>query len=200
VRLASYALELDATMPIMVSGYNEKFAKRLSRKIRRIVSGRVPLSSDRNAAEDWETEAGGGVRAVGTGVGIAGLPAGLIFVDDPTKNRKDAYSQAHRDAVWEWFVEDVLPRLEPDGAIVITAARRHEDDLIGRILTSEDKDDWTVIACRRSPRPTIRSAGPRERRSVRNDSPRRITKSSERRWARCRSRPCTNSGPLRRRA
>jgi predicted phage terminase large subunit-like protein len=145
VRLSSYALELEPTWPLLVSGYNEKFAKRLSRKIRRIVSGRVPLSSDRNAAEDWETEAGGGVRAVGTGVGIAGLPAKLILVDDPTKNRKDAYSQAHRDAVWEWFTEDVYTRLEPDGAIVITAARRHEDDLIGRILASEDAANWTVI-------------------------------------------------------
>lgn len=145
VRLSGYALELNPELPIMISGYNAKFANRLSRKIRRIVSGRVPLSVDRKAAEDWETEKGGGVRAVGTGVGIAGLPAGLILVDDPTKNRKDAYSQAHRDAVWEWFVEDINPRLEPNGAIVITAARRHEDDLIGRILASEDAASWTVV-------------------------------------------------------
>lgn len=145
VRHAAYRLELDPELPIMISGYNEKFAKRLSRKIRRIASGRIALSADRKAAEDWETEKGGGVRAVGTGVGIAGLPAGLILVDDPTKNRKDAYSQAHRDAVWEWFVEDIYPRLEPNGAIVITAARRHEDDLIGRTLASEDGPSWTVV-------------------------------------------------------
>ncbi len=101
--------------------------------------------SNRAASDDWETAAGGGIRAAGVGVGIAGLPAGLILIDDPTKNREDAYSQAHRDKVWDWFTEDVYTRLEPDGAIIITMARRHEDDLVGRIMASEDAADWVVI-------------------------------------------------------
>ncbi len=144
VRYPAYRLELDPELPIMVMGYNEKFARRLSRKIYRIASGRVAMSS-RKAADDWETMEGGGVRAAGVGVGIAGLPAGLIMIDDPTKNREDAYSEAHRDKVWEWYTEDVYTRLEPDGALVITMARRHEDDLVGRILASEDAAEWVVL-------------------------------------------------------
>jgi predicted phage terminase large subunit-like protein len=144
VRYPAQRLELNPELPIMVMGYNEKFARRLSRKIYKIVSPRLQMSN-RTAADDWETAAGGGIRAAGVGVGIAGLPAGLILIDDPTKNREDAYSQAHRDKVWEWYTEDVYTRLEPDGAIVITMARRHEDDLVGRILASEDAAEWTVI-------------------------------------------------------
>jgi predicted phage terminase large subunit-like protein len=144
VRYPAMRLEMDPELPIMVMGYNEKFARRISRKIYRIVKDRIPMSA-RTAADDWETAEGGGIRAAGVGVGIAGLPAGLIMIDDPVKNREDAYSEAHRDKVWEWYTEDVYTRLEPDGAIVITMARRHEDDLVGRILASEDASDWTVV-------------------------------------------------------
>lgn len=144
VRYPSQRLELDPEIPIMIMGYNEKFARRLSRKVYKIVAPRVKMSN-RVAADDWETAAGGGIRAAGVGVGIAGLPAKLILIDDPTKNREDAYSQAHRDKVWDWYTEDVYTRLEPDGAIIITMARRHEDDLVGRILASEDAGDWTVV-------------------------------------------------------
>jgi predicted phage terminase large subunit-like protein len=145
VRYPAYRLELDPHLPILVTGYNDPFAKRLSRKIRRVVRGRIPLSDSRKGADDWETEEGGGIRAAGVGVGIAGLPAGLIMIDDPTKNREDAYSEAHRNKVWEWFTEDVYTRLEPDGAVILTMARRHEDDLVGRILASEDAADWVVL-------------------------------------------------------
>jgi predicted phage terminase large subunit-like protein len=144
VRFPSAYLEVHPDAPIILGGYNEKFAMRLSRKVLRIVKSRVQMSA-RYSASDWETAEGGGIRAAGVGVGIAGLPAKLLLIDDPVKNREDAYSQAHRDKVWEWYTEDMYTRLEPDGAIVITMARRHEDDLVGRILASEDAENWTVV-------------------------------------------------------
>ena len=144
VRFASCYLELYQEAPIIVGGYNEKFAMRISRKIQRLVRERVPMSG-RTSASDWEVVEGGGVRAAGVGVGVAGLPCQLLLIDDPVKNREDAYSQAHRDKVWEWYTEDMYTRLEPDGAIVITMARRHEDDLVGRILASDDAANWPVL-------------------------------------------------------
>jgi predicted phage terminase large subunit-like protein len=145
VRQAAYRLELDPSLPIILAAYNSKTARKFSRKIRRLARGRIELSKERQAAEDWETEAGGGVRAAGVGEGIAGLPGKLILVDDPIKDAAEADSQAFRDRVWEWYTEDVYTRLEPGGAIVITMTRRHEDDLVGRILASEDGPSWTVI-------------------------------------------------------
>lgn len=145
VRQAGYRLELDPSLPIILAAHSDKFAQKLSRKIRRIVTGRVELSREKNAADDWETTEGGGVRALGVGTGTAGLPAKLILVDDPFKSRKQAFSEAYREQVWEWFREDLFTRLEPNGAIVITMTRRHEDDLVGRLLASEDAADWEVI-------------------------------------------------------
>lgn len=145
VRQAAYRLELDPTLRIILTAYNGKTARKFSRKIRRLVRSRLPLSPERTAAEDWETTREGGVRAAGVGEGIAGLPADLILVEDPIKSAEEADSQAYRDRVWEWYTEDVYTRLEPHGAIIVTMSRRHHDDLVGRILASEDGPNWTVI-------------------------------------------------------
>jgi predicted phage terminase large subunit-like protein len=144
-RYIAHRLELDPALNVILGAYNATFARRISRKVRKLVQGRVPLSRERKAVDEWETEAGGGVRAVGVGVGVAGLPAGLIVIDDPIKNREDAYSKAFRDKVDEWYREDLYTRLEPDGQIILCNARRHEDDLSGRIQASEDAVDWTVV-------------------------------------------------------
>lgn len=145
VRHPGYRLELRPDLRIILAAHTDKLAQKFSRKILRIVRGRIELSSEKQAADDWETVEGGGVRAVGVGTGIAGLPGDLILVDDPFKSRKEAYSETYRERVWEWFKEDLYTRLEPNAAMVITMTRRHEDDLVGRILASEDASDWTVI-------------------------------------------------------
>jgi predicted phage terminase large subunit-like protein len=49
-----------------------------------------------------------------------------------------------RDKQWDWYLFDLLPRLKPDGAIILIQTRWHEDDLAGRIL-SQEADRWTVI-------------------------------------------------------
>lgn len=144
-RYVAHRLELDPTLPVIIGAYNAKFARRISRKVRKLAQGRIPLSHEQKAADEWETEAGGGVRAVGVGVGVAGLPAGLIVIDDPIKNREDAYSKAFRDKVDEWYREDLYTRLEPNGQIILCNARRHADDLSGRIQASEEAGDWEVV-------------------------------------------------------
>jgi hypothetical protein len=68
---------------------------------------------------------GGGLRALGAGEGTAGLPAELLLIDDPIKNRKQANSKAFRNSLWEWITEDLFTRLEPNAAVVLTMTRRH---------------------------------------------------------------------------
>ncbi|HVX39600.1 MAG TPA: phage terminase large subunit [Gemmatimonadaceae bacterium] len=145
VRLPVYALELNPAERVIVAAYNSTLARKFSRKARRIARGRVELSDDRKAVEDWETGEGGGVRAVGVGEGVTGQGADLIIVDDPVKSRKEAESQAFRDHVWDWFTDDLYTRREPGCRMIVTMTRWHEDDLVGRILASESASDWTVI-------------------------------------------------------
>lgn len=146
VRYPAWRLERKPTTRVIVGCYNSTLAEKFSRKARRICNERMALSRDRVAVSDWETEAGGGLRAVGVGSGVTGQGGDLIIVDDPIKSREEANSQAYRERVWTWWTDDLYTRLEPDAAIVLILTRWHMDDLAGRILASEDAPNWTVVS------------------------------------------------------
>lgn len=148
VRYLAWRLERDPTMNIILGSYNQKLANRFSRRIRRMTEQRVPLAKDARAVDEWETAAGGGVKAVGVGAGITGFGGRLVVIDDPIKSRAQAESAVRRSNAWEWFTDDILTRLEPGGSIVIIQTRWHEDDLAGRILRKADDlgDDWDVVS------------------------------------------------------
>jgi predicted phage terminase large subunit-like protein len=86
-----------------------------------------------------------------------GMNKGII--DDPIKNRKEANSLTVRNAVWDWYISTFRTRLAPDGAILLTVTRWHEDDLAGRLLelaASDPKaDQWVVISF-----PAVTEEGP----------------------------------------
>ncbi|MGB3330898.1 MAG: phage terminase large subunit, partial [Thermomicrobiales bacterium] len=58
-----------------------------------------------------------------------------------------AESQIQRDNVDEWYRETMRTRLEPGGAIIVTATRWHEDDLTGRLLDAAEHggEQWRVL-------------------------------------------------------
>lgn len=144
VRYAVWRLERDPELKVIIGAYSQTLANTFSRKARRIASQRLTLTSER--MDSWETNQGGGVRAVGVGAGITGQGGDLIIIDDPVKNRKEANSETYRETVWEWYTDDLYTRLEPDAAMILIMTRWHEDDLAGRILASEDAHEWTVIS------------------------------------------------------
>jgi len=145
VRYPVWRLEQDPSLRVIVGAYNQTLAEKFSRKARRIAERRLMLNQHRTAAEDWETAAGGGFRAVGVGGGITGQGGNLIIIDDPVKSREEANSEAYRERVWDWYREDLYTRLEPGGAMILIMTRWHADDLAGRILASEDGPNWEVI-------------------------------------------------------
>lgn len=145
IRYPAYLLERWPRLRVIQAAYNAKLATKFSRKTRRIAAERMPLSAERNAADDWETMQEGGVRAVGVGGGVTGHGAHLILIDDPVKSREEAESEAYRERCWDWFCDDLYTRLEPGGVIVLIMTRWHEDDLVGRIKASDFADDFEVI-------------------------------------------------------
>jgi len=102
------------------------------------------LRKDSKAAGEWETTNGGRYFCAGVNAGIAGHRADIAFIDDPIGSDADARSQVYRDNQWKWYWDDFVPRLRPNGAIIIVANRRHEDDLVGRLLQN-GADDWDVV-------------------------------------------------------
>jgi predicted phage terminase large subunit-like protein len=143
IHFPAYFLEKNPENRVIVGTYNQTLANKLSRSIRSLMRGRVPLNPDRKAMEEWETAKGGGVRAVGVGAGIAGVGANLIVLDDIVRSRKDANSLTLRNTMYSWYTDDIYTRMEPDSRVLLIMTRWHEDDIAGRIQNNED--DWHVI-------------------------------------------------------
>ncbi|MBX7061105.1 MAG: phage terminase large subunit [Pyrinomonadaceae bacterium] len=146
IRYAAWRIARDPKLNIILASYNQKLANRFSRRVRRLVEQYVPMADDRKAADEWETMAGGGMRAVGVGGGITGFGAGLVIIDDPVKNRAEAESRVRRDNASLWFNDDIYTRLEPEAPIILIQTRWHEDDLAGRLIREMDEGEtWDVI-------------------------------------------------------
>ncbi len=148
IRYAAWRLENEPQTRIIIGGYNQKLSNRFSRNVRRIVGNECELSIERNAADEWETQSGGGLCAIGVGAGITGFGADLIIVDDPIRGRADAESSNNRDRIGEWFNDDLHTRLEPGGSIILIQTRWHEDDLAGRLKKdmNEGGEQWDIIS------------------------------------------------------
>lgn len=138
-------LEADPSFRWLVGSYNQQQAQKISREIRKLARVRgVAISADRDTAGEWETEAGGGVRAVGAGAGVASVNADGILIDDPIGSRDDAESQAKRDQVWDWLTNDILARCEPHTAVLMSMSRWHQDDPAGRLM-DQHGGRWFII-------------------------------------------------------
>jgi predicted phage terminase large subunit-like protein len=156
VRYAAWRLARDPALRIVVGSYNQRLANRFSRYIKAVYRFGPHLAwSDHveppdlvlNTVDEWETADGGGVKAVGVGAGITGFGADLIIIDDPVKSRADAESKNNRERVWEWFTDDLLTRLEPNGAVILIQTRWHEDDLAGRLIKKmqDGGEQWEIV-------------------------------------------------------
>lgn len=145
IAYAGYRLERDPHTRILICSYNQRQAEKFSREICRLVKRRgVPLSVEKDGASEWETAAGGGVKAFGSGSGVASVNADLIILDDPIGSRDDAESAAERDRVWDWITNDLLARCEPHTAVLFTGSRWHTDDPGGRIIDGQ-AGQWEVV-------------------------------------------------------
>lgn len=146
MRYPVYRLARNPEQRVIVGSYNQTLANKFSRRARKIATlAGLPVARDRKAAEEWDTEQGGTFRAVGVGAGVTGQGADLIVIDDPVKNRREAESATYREAVWDWFTNDLYTRREPGAAVVIVMTRWHLDDLVGRVLASPFARDWERV-------------------------------------------------------
>ena len=128
-----------------IATHSQRHANRISREARKIARTRFPLNRERKAMSEWENMQGGSFVALSVGTMVAGLPIDLLIMDDTIGKRQQAESELHRENVWDWYTNDIIPRLQPGAPIVLIQTRWNEDDLPGRILASEDGPNWEVI-------------------------------------------------------
>lgn len=137
------------TDSILACSYSYTLIETFGKRCRNLVENNATmlgygLSKHSQAAGEWETTKGGRYFCAGVGAGLAGHRADFGLIDDYLGSEEDANSKLIRDKQWDWYHNDFWPRLKPDAIVVIVANRRHEDDLIGRLLESE-ADEWLVI-------------------------------------------------------
>jgi predicted phage terminase large subunit-like protein len=149
IRGVLYLLATRPLVRILVTAYNERFARKLGRKIRNeAIRMGIRLSEDKTASDEWYTADGSLVMARGVGSPPTGEGFDFIFIDDPVRRREDADSVVYRDKVWDWYTDDLLSRLQPQGALIGVWTRWHEDDLAGRLKAQEADggDVWAVLS------------------------------------------------------
>ena len=149
-RFPTWVLRDSPDTRIVLASYEHHAARRLGRAIRDDIVAHPSLGlrirQDLSSQSEWQLRgARGGVYAVGIGGALTGRPADLLVIDDPMKDRKQADSQAYRDAVWSWWTDVASTRLAPGAQVVVVLTRWHEDDLAGRLLAAEDGHLWRMV-------------------------------------------------------
>lgn len=97
--------------------------------------------------EMFETSMGGFVKAVGVGTALTGTAVDVGFLDDPVKDKEEAYSEVFREKVWNWWMNVFETRLHNDSKVILIMTRWHHDDIAGRLLDEQTgrPDDWDVV-------------------------------------------------------
>lgn len=134
---------------VIVSSYSGDLATDHGRDTRNMVDSteyqnlfETRLALDSSAKGKWNTNGRGAYNAVGVGGSSTGKGADFFILDDPFKDRKEADSLVIREDRWKWWRSVARTRLSPTGAMVIMHTRWHEDDIIGRLTTGEEKEEW----------------------------------------------------------
>ena len=104
----------------------------------------VNVRKDMEAVDHWETTKGGGMVSLGSQGGVIGRRCNWAIIDDPYGGWEDAQSEVVREKVWDFITGTFASRLEPGAFVLMSMARWHPQDVIGRLI-EEQGDYWKHI-------------------------------------------------------
>lgn len=151
--LPSWYLGRHPERHVIEISYNEDFAVKFGRRNRRKIEEfgdeifGLTLAKDNNRAVEFETTKHGGMISRGVGTGVTGQPANLMIIDDPIKNKKEAFSKSRRDLIYEEWLMSFKTRLAVGAKVILIMTRWHEDDLAGRLLAEEENIKLLRFPC-----------------------------------------------------
>ena len=147
-KFSSWVLGHHPDWPIIVTSYSGDLATKFGEETRDIMQSEqyqeifdTKLRSDAKAKGYWKTDKGGSYMAVGAGGAITGTGLKIGIVDDIFKNREEAESKTIRDSRWDWYRSTFYTRQEGATAIIVLNTRWHTDDLVGRLLREQKKNE-----------------------------------------------------------
>jgi predicted phage terminase large subunit-like protein len=122
-----------------------------SEDYRRIFPKGATLRPDSTAALRWQTQEGGGLKAIGAGGTLLGFGAECIILDDIATPEQMENPDRNR-ALWDWYSSVAVSRQNPGCGILVIAQRLHDQDLIGRLLTQQRENEERVKELRKDAR------------------------------------------------
>lgn len=145
--LPAWFLGRNPDKRVLLITYQDGFSRTQSRAARNIfkrygheVFG-LRVAEDTQAANQWDIQDHeGGMEAVGSGGAITGKGAHLLIIDDLIKGMEQALNESQLEKNWDWFLTDVMSRLEPGASVVIIMTRWTMGDIIGKILDQQSLD------------------------------------------------------------
>ena len=162
-KFPAWTLGYNPRLKIVGASYSKDLALSFSRAIQRIIDSEeyrevfpATFLNSKNVVTNarsaylrntsiFETVGYSGFyKPVGVCGSLTGTAADLGIIDDPIKNKSEAYSLTYRNAVWAWYNFVFKTRVHNNSKTILIMTRWHEDDLAGRILKSEPKK-WSVI-------------------------------------------------------
>ena len=128
---------------VILAAYNDEFAEKFLRRNKEKIAAYghnlfgISIGEVNRAGEIELGGHRGCAIARGLRAGITGNPGDLIIIDDPIKNRAEAYSPTFRDHLWQEWQSSIKTRLSARAKVIVIATPWHEDDLMSRIIRNE---------------------------------------------------------------
>ena len=150
VAFPAWVLGQDPTQRIVCASYSENLASKHALDCRammepdfyRRIFPRTCLSPKKNTDLDFMTTQRGNRYATSVGGTLTGRGGNFIIIDDPLKP-EEAFSEAKRPAVNEWYDRTLVSRLDDKstGVIIVIMQRLHLEDLVGHVK-AKGGPDW----------------------------------------------------------
>lgn len=139
-------------LTILACSHNAELATSFGRASRNFADANArwlgyTLKKDSRAVDKWEVSNNGEFFCAGVGAGLSGRRADCALIDDFCGKEEDVASKLFNDHVWDWYTNDVVPRLKPVSIRIVIANHRNEDDLCGRLMEREP-EKWRIIKLR----------------------------------------------------
>ncbi len=158
-RFCEWVIGKDNTNRVITISYNDDLSTKFSKNVRDSIETDTIRPSDftfqdifktkikhgDGSKKTWSLEdqffnyLGSGFKGTITGVGC-----NIGIIDDPVKNKEEAYNETALEKHYSFYTDTFLSRLEEGAIQIINMTRWSENDLCGRILAKGD-DDWYVL-------------------------------------------------------
>lgn len=140
LKMSAWFAGRNPDLELMVATYGDKFAKQYRSDVADIMRSHrfrqvfPEFGLAYEGTDELINHLGKRLYYLGRRSPTNGRGFNLGIIDDPIKDDREAKYQAYRDDVWEWLIYTLMNRAHDDRAcLVITSARWHEDDIIGRL-------------------------------------------------------------------